>query len=145
MTFLFGILFIIGCDNSTAPETPESATISGTITFTGTWPTSGEVTVSLNAMWPPQGAPAAYAVITSSDVVNDTYTYTFENVTFGTYPAIAVAHDNGSGNPATSKTVLGAYGGSAIAYFGDATSTTVSTTEYTVTGLNFTSDLSLVP
>ena len=71
-------------------------------------------------------------------------TTAFENVTFGTYAAIAVAwSDPNDDNPATQQHIFGAYGGSSAAYFGDATSITVSTTEYALTGLNITADLSL--
>ena len=146
MTFLYGMLLIVGCDNSTGPETPESATISGTITFTGTWPSSDYVYVSLNSTWPPQGVPAASKQILSSDVdvTNNTFSYTFDNVTFGTYGSIAASWmDVTDTNPATNQYTLGAYGGSAVAGFMDAADISCSTTEYSVTGLDFTANLSL--
>ena len=142
---IFALFLTIGCDDSpTGNTTPESATISGTITFTGTWPTNGTITVSLSSNWPPQGAPAASLTITSSD----TYSYTFDNVTFGTYGAITVSClDPGDGDPATNQHILGSYGGTADYIYGpyyNATTITVSDTLYSLTGIDFTADLSLV-
>ena len=141
---IFTLFLTIGCDDSpTGNTTPESATISGTITFTGTWPTEGSVAVSLSSNWPPQGAPAASLTITSSD----TYSYTFDNVTFGTYGAIAVSWiDSEDENPETNQHILGSYGGTADYVYGpyyNPTSITVSDTLYSLTGIDFTADLSL--
>ena len=151
MIFL-GLFLTTGCgDNPTGTSTPESATITGTITFSGTWPSDapdGSVAVSLSSNWPPTGAPAAYTAITETDVTNNTYTYTFDNVTFGTYGAITVSClDPGDGDPATNQHILGSYGGTADYIYGpyyDATTITVSDTLYSLTGIDFTADLSLV-
>ena len=139
LSFLSIIFLTMACeDNETVDTPPESATLSGTITFTGTWPDTGAVAVSLSSAWPPQGAPAASAAITSADLSNNTYTYTFENVTFGSYASIAVSwEDPNDTNPMTNQYTLGAYGGT------DPTPVTVSETEYELTGLSFDADLSL--
>ena len=110
---IFALFLTIGCDDSpTGNTTPESATISGIITFTGDWPTKDTVAVSLSSNWPPQGAPAASYEITSTDLSNGTYTYTFENVTFGSYASISVSwQDPNDADPATNQHTLGAYGG----------------------------------
>ena len=144
-----GLFLTIGCedDNPTGVCTPESATITGTITFSGTWPSEGSVAVSLSSNWPPTGAPAAYAAITETDVTNNTYNYTFENVTFGEYASIAISwSDPNDSNPATQQHTIGAYGGTCpfFATYGgvDPTAIIASTTEYSLTGLDFTADFS---
>ena len=106
-------------DNDTEDPAPEGGTISGTITFAGDWPTDGTVAVSLSSNWPPQNMPAASSVLTTSS--DNTYTF----------------------DPMTNQHTLGAYGATAEAYFMDATSVTVSETEYELTGLDFGADLSL--
>jgi len=127
-------------DNDTEDPAPEGGTISGTITFAGDWPTDGTVAVSLSSNWPPQNMPAASSVLTTSS----DNTYTFEHVAFGTYASIAVSwQDPNDTDPMTNQHTLGAYGATAEAYFMDATSVTVSETEYELTGLDFGADLSL--
>ena len=153
---IFSIFLIVGCDNnSTGTTPPESATISGTITFTGTWPTNGTIAVSLSSTWPPAGAPAASKTITYSDLSNNTYAYTFENVTFGSYGAIAVSwEDPNDNNPASNQHTLGAYGGvypfiESMVIMGEEiplggtspTPVTVSDTQYTLTGIDITANL----
>jgi len=149
MTFLFGMLLIIGCDNGTGPETPESATISGTITFTGTWPTDGDITVSLSAPWPPAGPPTAYELITEADLSSDnTYTYTFENITFSTYGGVSVAwEDPENDDDATNKYFLGASSGTYpyMETYGagvDPDPITVSSTEYALSTVDISANLS---
>jgi hypothetical protein len=139
LSFLSIMFLTMACeDNETVDTPPESATLSGTITFTGTWPDTGTVAVSLSSTWPPQGAPAASAAITSADLATNTYTYTFENVAFGSYASIAVSwEDPNDTNPMTNQYTLGAHGGT------DPTAVTVSETEYELTGLDFGADLSL--
>ena len=147
---LSSVMFLaMACeDNETVDHPPESATLSGTITFTGDWPSDGTVAVSLSSTWPPQGAPAASSAITSADLSNNTYTYTFENVTFGSYASIAVSwQDPNDTNSMTNQHTLGAYGG-VFPFFTanggtDPTEVTVTETEYELTGLSFVADLSL--
>ena len=144
------LILTTGCedDSPTGTVPPESATISGAITFTGDWPATGTIAVSLSAAWPPIGAPAASSEITSSDLSNSKYVYTFENVTFGSYASIAVSwKDPDDTNPTTNQHALGAYGGVYpffTAYGGtDPTSVMVSDTLYALTGIDFMADLSL--
>ena len=150
-TAIFTLLLTIGCEDAspTSNTKPESATIMGTITFSGEWPSNGDIAVSLNSDWPPQGAPAASSEITSTDLSNGTYTYTFENVTFGTYAAIAVSwQDPDDTIPATNQHVLGAYGGvyPFVSTYGgnDPDLVTVSDVLYELTGTNINADLKYV-
>ena len=149
VSFSLVMFLSIACeDNKTEDPAPESATLTGLITFTGEWPANGTVAVSLSPTWPPTGAPAASSAISSSDLSNNTYTYTFENVTFGSYASIAISwQDPNDTNPMTNQYILGAYGGIFpffTAYGGtDPAEVTVSETEYELTGLDFGVDLSL--
>ena len=145
---LLSIMFLtMACEDKNS--TPESATISGAVTFTGTWSTTGTVSISMQTAWPPTLAPYAFKTIDSDDLnSNNEYSYSFENVAFGTYPAIAISwQDPNDSNPATNQHILGAYGGVYpffTAYGGtDPKAVTVSKTEYELTGLDFGADLSL--
>ncbi|SVC94916.1 uncharacterized protein METZ01_LOCUS347770, partial [marine metagenome] len=42
--------FFVGCDDN--PMTPENGTISGVVDFSGTWPETGNINISLNTFWP---------------------------------------------------------------------------------------------
>jgi len=142
---IFALFLSTGCDDSpTGNTTPESATISGTITFTGSWPSSDYVYVSLNSTWPPLEAPASSIQILETDVLNNIYSYTFDNLSFKTYGSITVSWlDITNQDHTTNQHTLGAYGGNAAPCFMDASSITVSTTEYALTGRDFIADLSL--
>ena len=143
---IFTLFLTTGCENDSPTAAPESATISGTITFTGDWPANGTVAISLSSNWPPQGAPAVSSEVTSTDLSSGAYVYTFENVTFGSYASISVSwQDPNDDNPATNQHTLGAYGGEYpffTAYGGtDPTIVTVSETDYSKTGLDFSVNL----
>ena len=60
------LLFVISCEEETPEAEPESATISGTVTFLGTWPDPGTIFISLQSDWPPTGAPYAVQVISET-------------------------------------------------------------------------------
>lgn len=123
LNFFIILLFIIGCENSVESDIiPESANINGTINFLNinNWPESGYVTISLSQSWPPSGPPSNYTSITSANLNSENqYVYEFENVVFGSYKAIAVAWENPDStyNSSCNKSILGAFGGSAIDYF----------------------------
>ena len=146
IVFAHCLFLITGCkdDSPTGTTTPESATISGTITFSGDWPSSDYVYVSINPTWPPEEAPEASKRILETDVSNNTYSYTFDNISFGTYGSITVSWLNITNTDhTTNQHTLGAYGGSTAPCFMDALSVTVSTTEYALTGKDFIADLTL--
>jgi len=69
--FIFALLLVTGCEDNTG--TPESATISGTITFTGYWPNNGNISISAMEIWnfmDPEytGIPSGYKLILESQV-----------------------------------------------------------------------------
>jgi len=142
-----GFLLTIGCEDPAGSTIPESATIEGTITFSGSWPGDDILFLALSSNWPPTGAPAASSIIISTDLQSNTYDYIFENVTFATYGAITVSWlDTGDPNSATNQHILGSYGRTPDSEYGpylDAMSVTVSDTAYALTGMDFSADLSL--
>jgi hypothetical protein len=137
---LASVMFIAtACEDDDATESkPESATVSGTITFSGDWPTTGTVSLSIQNTWYPVDAPYATATIVETDVTNNAYDYSFTEVTFGTYKAISVSWlDPEDTNPGTNQHVKGVYGGTATLGFSDADSITVSEDIYELTDLDF--------
>ena len=136
---LTSVMFIAtACEDEKAETPPESATISGTITFSGDWPTTGTVYLSLQTDWYPTHAPYSSFSVSESDVTDNAYAYLFTEVAFGTYAAISISWlDTGDTNPATNQHIKGVYGGTAAMGFSDATSITVSEDIYELTGLDF--------
>ena len=108
ITFAIVILvgFLAGCDEDEGPaEGEEFGEISGTVSFVGTWPSAGEVQVSIWASWPPFGPPAAATdPLTPGEA---TQTYKVEGLTKGTYLAVTVGWRDPN-NPAGAK-ILGVY------------------------------------
>ena len=130
-------------DDAVIPK-PESATVSGTITYSGDWPSTGTVYLSVQNTWYPVDAPYATTTISESDVAANVYAYSFTEVAFGTYAAISVSWlDPEDTNPATNQHIIGVHGGTAAAYFADADSITVSEDIYELTSLDFGADFGL--
>lgn len=66
-------------------DTVENGSISGTITFSGTWP-DDQVYISLNSLCCPlESTPAEFYTITSDELVNNQIDYIFENIIFKEY------------------------------------------------------------
>ena len=138
---LLSVMFsAMACEDSDTDDTvPESATLSGVVTFSGTWPGTEILSISLNPTWPPTGAPYASKYITPAEIESDQYSYIFKDVAFGAYASISVSWmDPYDPNPMTNQHILGVYGGTAQAFFMDADSVIVSETNYEVSGLDFT-------
>jgi hypothetical protein len=78
------------CDDDDPADTgPTTGTVSGTVTFQGTWPTTptSAVQVSIFASFPPTGAPDDF---TDPIAPTGSYDYRFDGLTPGTYAAIVV-------------------------------------------------------
>ncbi len=96
LAMMAGLIVLGGCDededNPVNPG-PTTGSVAGTIIFTGSWPATGEVQVSiystLNAPWVPMGAPDAFSdPITSGSM---TYDYLMSGLDKGDYMAIYVS------------------------------------------------------
>ena len=137
------LLLTAGCDDNSPTATPESATISGTITFTGDWPETGSIAVSamdiLDYNDPDfTGVPIKSMTILESEVSSNTYEYTLESLPFDDYNAIIVTWlDPTDESHYTMYHTLGAYGGT------NPTTVTVSEANYSVSEIDITADFSL--
>jgi|GEM_PF-1588458 len=92
----------VGIDFDASYESPQKGTISGTVNFTGTWP-SDDVYVIAFENWPPIKMPTFYAGPFDED---DSWDYTVNDVVYGTYETVGVFTWSG----AADYTMLGAYG-----------------------------------
>ena len=105
-------LIMVSCeDNNTNEEVlAEFGSISGTVTFSGSWPDSGEVLITLDTSYPPQGPPAAFSYITSDDISNGVYNYNFSDLSFRSYDAITVTYWSlGYATAGTNYSLIGSY------------------------------------
>ena len=105
-------LIMVSCeDNNTNEEVlAEFGSISGTVTFSGSWPDSGEVLITLDTSYPPQGPPAAFSYITSDDISNGLYNYNFSDLSFRSYDAITVTYWSlGYATAGTNYSLIGSY------------------------------------
>tara|TARA_B100000809_G_scaffold197566_1_gene197203 strand:- start:59 stop:505 length:447 start_codon:yes stop_codon:yes gene_type:complete len=114
---LTSVMFITtACEDDDATESkPENATISGVVTFTGTYPDTGSVMLTLDTAYPPQGAPAGFKMIAQTDLDNGNYVYSFSELAFGDFAALTVTYwPNGYSTASLDYTVLGSYPSSLI-------------------------------
>ena len=96
---------LAGCGEDESPvEAEKFGQISGTITFVGTWPSGGDVQVSIWASFPPAGPPAA---ATEPLAPGETVAYEIPGLSKGTYPAVTVGWRDPN-NPMGGK-ILGIY------------------------------------
>ncbi len=105
-------LIMVSCeDNNTNEEVlAEFGSISGTVTFSGSWPDSGEVLITLDTSYPPQGPPAAFSYITSDDISNGVYNYNFSDLSFRSYEAITVTYWSlGYATAGSNYSLIGSY------------------------------------
>ncbi len=102
----------ISCEDNVGNEDPlsEFGSIAGTVTFSGTWPNSGEVLITLDTNYPPQGPPAGFSYITNTDLVENAYNYSFSNLSFRDYNAITVTYwPEGYVTAGTNYSLIGSY------------------------------------
>ena len=105
-------LIIVSCeDNNTNEEVlAEFGSISGTVNFSGSWPDSGEVLITLDTSYPPQGPPAGFSYITNDDISNGVYNYNFSDLSFRSYEAITVTYWSlGYATAGTNYSLIGSY------------------------------------
>ena len=95
---LLSILVLIktmSCEDNEANEgenLAESGSIYGKVTFSGTWPDTGSVLLTLNTTYPPQGPPAGFEYLSLETILNNEYEYSFNNLSFTNYEAVSVTH-----------------------------------------------------
>ena len=76
------IILSIGCEDENSDDLAESGTIYGTITFSGVWPDSGQVLLTLDTSFPPTGPPAKFEYVTSESLADSKYDYSLDNLPF---------------------------------------------------------------
>ena len=111
-SFIALSLIIVGCGDNDAdePNLMETGSISGTVTFAGTWPDSGSILMTLDTQYPPMGPPASSKTIENDELVNNVYEYSFEGLAFGEYAALTVTYwPNGYSSGSTDYNLLGSY------------------------------------
>ena len=110
-TFLSLLVFFTGCedDNMDGPVASEAGTISGSIIFSGIWPDSGDVLLTIDMQYPPQGPPSGSSTIESNEPENNIYTYSFEDLPFGDYAAITVTYWPSGYSLGGTYSLLGSY------------------------------------
>ena len=138
-----------GDDNSTG--TGPTGTISGTVTFRGTWPATGGIFITVFAQYPPTGAPDAFTNPITESMLGPgrTYDYEISGLETGTYKAVLIGWRGGVGN----DKCTGLYwefpdslgiDGDCVAQAPGPSAVTVKKNE-TTTGVNMLSDLTLAP
>lgn len=150
------LLWLSACsDDSTSPEDiPDTGSVSGTVTFTGTWPSNGDIQVSiytgLNPPYIPMGPPEQ-----ATDPIpanTGTYSFKFEGLEKTTYSAVFVGWRDPS-DPTASR-LLGMYWTDPNATGIDPmtglpqaapTTITIDNDHIDITGINLTGDLDLAP
>lgn len=91
----FFLMIMISCEDTESNEgevLAESGSLYGKIAFTGTWPDSGTVLLTLNTTYPPQGPPAGFKYLLLESLSNNEYDYTFLNLSFTNYEAVSVTY-----------------------------------------------------
>ena len=86
------IILSIGCEDENSDDLAESGIIHGTITFSGIWPDSGQVLLTLDTSFPPTGPPAKFEYVTSESLADSKYDYSMDNLPFASYGAISVTY-----------------------------------------------------
>ena len=92
LVVLLIILVSMGCEDEKVKESAESGTIHGEITFNGTWPDTGQVLLTLDTNYPPQGPPSGFEYLTAEGLTDGEYNYSFSNLSFRSYAAISVTN-----------------------------------------------------
>ena len=96
---------ISACNDDNNPAAPTTGTIAGTVAFQGTWPTTGQVQVSVFLSYPPMGPPDAY---TDPITPGTSYDYRFDGLDPATYAAVVVGWFDPTLPPGSEK-ILGIY------------------------------------
>ena len=89
------LIITMSCEDNEANEgenLAESGSIYGKVTFSGTWPDTGSVLLTLNTTYPPQGPPAGFEYLSLETILNNEYEYSFNNLSFRNYEAISVTY-----------------------------------------------------
>jgi len=137
------MLGILACGDDDNPAMPTTGSIAGTVTFQGTWPTTGQVQVSLFSSWPPSGPPDAF---TDPIAAATSYDYRFDGLDPASYAAVVVGWLDPN-LPPGSEEVLGMYWEhvDSVAVARDTPKAVVVTAGQTKGSVNMLADLDVAP
>jgi len=148
---LFFTALSLSCSDSTTA--PNTGSISGTVTFVGNWPSTGEVQVSvyqlLDAPFIPTGPPEQ---ATDALATTTSYDFKFEGLDKTSYAAIFVGWRDPA-NPAGAR-LLGVYWANSDSVgissqtglpVQQPSSVTIDDNNVDVSGINITANLNLAP
>ncbi len=95
---LFMLVVVASCGDDDSTGTAPTGSISGTITFRGPWPSTGDIYVTVFAKYPPTGAPDAFSnSIPEPGGGARTYNYNISGIEAGTYKAVLIGWREGVG------------------------------------------------
>jgi len=96
---LAGVL-VLSCGDDTSTGNSPTGSISGTITFRGSWPATGAIFVTVFSSYPPTGAPDAFSNPIPESALGSgrTFKYKISGVEAGTYRAVLVGWRGGPGD-----------------------------------------------
>ena len=89
------LIITMSCEDNEANEgenLAESGSIYGKVAFSGIWPDTGSVLLTLNTTYPPQGPPAGFEYLSLETILNNEYEYSFNNLSFTNYEAVSVTY-----------------------------------------------------
>ncbi len=96
-----------GDDGPAAGDPANTGSVSGTVTFMGSWPATGDVQVAVYSSLPPAGPPDGYTNPLGPNI--NTYNYTIAGLDPGVYEGVIVSWRD-PGDP-LSSVVIGQYSG----------------------------------
>jgi hypothetical protein len=96
-------------DNPAAGDPANTGSISGTVTFAGTWPVTGDIQVAVYSSLPPTGPPDGFTNPLNPATDYPTYDYTVPGLDPGNYAGVIVSWRDPS-DPLSSE-IIGQYSG----------------------------------
>lgn len=92
------LVVLASCGGDDSTGTAPTGSISGTITFRGQWPATGDLYITVFAKYPPTGAPDAFSNSIPNQLgPNRTYNYKVSGIEAGTYQAVLIGWREGVG------------------------------------------------
>lgn len=153
VVLLFGVLALAACSSDDPTEVAQTGTVSGTVNFSGTWPATGDVQVSIYANLAPPFIPMGNpdGVTEAIQGSPTTFNYSIPGLDKADYTAIFVGWRDPQ-NPQGAR-LIGIYWATSdsvgIAPTGVPTVTPIGVSiedgNLVHTGLDMTADLDLIP
>ena len=145
------LVVVASCGGDDSTGNAPTGSISGTITFRGAWPATGDIYITVFAKYPPTGAPDAFSnsIPESQLGPGRTYNYKVSSIEAGTYQAVLIGWREGVGADFCTGAYwlhpdsLGVDAACTVQAPGPSAVTVIK--DKTVGNLNMVSDLTLIP